>query len=163
MAGEEAMPGRGLRGSRLDHGSLHGPHTRPKQQQRQVNGVDGHSDQKHHSKQNPTPDGVINPNNWLSNILPASNASSPKHEVVEGAGTASQAPPQSESEKQTKGGDGQQQVVSPVTQQQQQQLMSPVKAVNLLPEVRSTPLKKFSKPKMCIVWPAKCSGKPIEN
>ena len=79
MAGEDSLPSRGLRGSRSDHGSLHGPHTRPKQQQqRQVNGHSEQQQQQQHHKQNPTPDGVINPNNWLSNILPTSNASSPR-------------------------------------------------------------------------------------
>jgi len=137
MAGEDALPSRGLRGSRSDHGSLHGPHTRPKQQQqqRQVNGHSEQQQQQVHHKQNPTPDGVINPNNWLSNILPTSNASSPKHELAEPAATAASAVP--ESDKQAKAGDGQQQGAPPPVQQQQQQPVSPVKAVNLLPEVPS--------------------------
>jgi len=138
MAGEEAMPGRGMRGSRSDHANLHGPHARPSKQRQQMNG-DHHSEQQQQkhgsSKQNPTPDGVINPNTWLSNILPTSNASSPKHEqAVEAAQAAGPPPPptssSSESEKQAK-----EQVVSPVAQQQQP--ISPIKAVNLLPEVPS--------------------------
>merc|ERR1712110_462578 len=120
MAGEEALPGRRGQARNTDQHTTHGPHTRPKGGPRQMNG-DHMPPPDHHqmsgprhsgSRHNPTPtsDGVINPNNWLSNILPTSNASSPKHEQAEqqssSAPSATGGAPGDETEKQTKAMDG---------------------------------------------------------
>jgi len=161
MAGEEGMPGRQRGQQRPDQHSMHGPHARPKGGPRQMNGdhpmaLQQQQDNMHHppkhSKHNPTPDGVINPNNWLSNILPTSNASSPKHEQAAGdqSGAANAVtpsaganPPGGETEKQNpaaKVKDGEAAAAAatvPASLSAAAQPPSPIKAVNLLPEVPS--------------------------
>jgi len=146
-------------------GGLHGPHHhshhRPLKAKNQMNGSAAIEElpknQKggHSAPMQPPPstDGVINANNWLSNILPSSTASSPRHEATAATAAVSAAATAATSavsavaaagDKSTAASsDGGSPSTAAAPQQQQQAaaaaaappVLSPVKAVNLLPEV----------------------------